>query len=182
MESKFGGFGSWEWKSWFCSSILRRVQVVHEMKICTLSEICTHVCCFHIVSIQVILTLFNCGFFFIQVKGRQSLNLNYLLSVFGLCTNHLVCVPALENYGLQTLFASVLFYLHHWFSFNVIVESMKKRMPKVQNLSEETWVQIWKKICIGKLNIICMAKRAGWWVCNVWNVFWTGVPFPPPVH
>ncbi len=52
----------------------------------------------------------------------------------------------------------------------------------MQNLSEETWVQIWKKICIGKLNIICMAKRAGWWVCNAWNVFWTGVPFPPPVH
>lgn len=52
----------------------------------------------------------------------------------------------------------------------------------MQNLSEETWVQIWKKICIGKLNIICMVKRAGWWVCNAWNVFWTGVPFPPPVH
>jgi prenyl protein peptidase len=33
----------------------------------------------------------------LPVKGRQSLNLNYLLSVFGLCTNHLVCVPALEN-------------------------------------------------------------------------------------
>ncbi len=52
----------------------------------------------------------------------------------------------------------------------------------MQNLSEETWIQIWKKICIGKLNIICMVKRAGWWVCNAWNVFWTGVPFPPPVH